>query len=261
MEQTRKFYTQWAISVATYFGGPLAAAYLVKKNYDSLDQTENGKKALVIGIVSTLLLFAGIFSIPEPVIDKIPRALIPLVYTALIYWIVEKLQGPALKQHKETGGEFHSGWKAAGVGAISMLIILVTIGSIAFIAGDLSATDFDTVTYNKESEKFQENEKKALAVFDVIETQTSDYLIKELNAGTNLWKQNIAIVKGLEKIKNLPDEMLDQNALLLKYCELRIKYNDMLIKAISENTDKYLSEIEKVGSEINKVLSNLNQLK
>lgn len=259
MEETKRFYSQKAISIATYFGGPLAAGYLVKKNYETLEQPDNARKSLIIGIVSTILIFAGIFSIPEGIIDKIPNALIPLIYTGIIYLVVERFQGESLKNHKESGGEFHSGWKAAGVGAIAMLILAAGIALTAFIAGDFSNTqpDFDVATYDKEVAKFVDNENKSLAVFNVIETQTPDYLIKEFSNGIVLWKENKEIVERLNSIENLPIKLKDQNTLLLKYCDLRIQHNEIIIKAISEDTDKYVSEIEKIGFEINKLLEEL----
>ena len=259
MEETKKFYSQRAITIATYFGGPLAAGYLVKKNFEVLDQPDNAQKSLIIGIISTVLLFAGIFSIPEPIIDKIPQPVIPLIYTGIIYLIVERIQGENLKQHKESGGEFYSGWKAAGVGAIAMVILFVSIVTVAFFAGDLSnkTADFDTLTYDREVAKFVENENTAIAVFNVIETSKPDYLIKEFSKGVVLWKENKEIVERLNSIDNLPKELLEQNAKLLKYCDLRIHHNEIIIKAISENTDKYVSEIEKIGLKINEILKEL----
>ena len=105
MEETKKLFPQRAIAIATYFGGPAAAGYLIIKNYESNNQEGNGKKVFIIGIISTLLIFAGIFSIPEHIIDKIPKAIIPAIYTAIIYLIVEKIQGQWLKEPKESGGE------------------------------------------------------------------------------------------------------------------------------------------------------------
>lgn len=191
IEETKRFYSQRAITIATYFGGPLAAGYLVKKNYESLEQPENARKSLIIGLLSTILLFAGIFSIPEYIIDKMPNALIPLIYTGIIYLIVERFQGETLKNHKESGGEFYSGWKAAGVGAISLLILAAGVAITAFIAGDLSniQPDFDVATYDKEVAKFVDNENKSLAVYNVIETQTPDYLIKETRPSLQLLKK------------------------------------------------------------------------
>lgn len=259
MEETKRYYSQRAITIATYFGGPLAAGYLVKKNYETLGQPHNARKSLLIGIVSTILIFAGIFSIPEEIVNKIPNALIPLIYTGIIYLIVERIQGESLKNHKESGGKFYSGWKAAGVGAIALLILAAGIFLTAFISGDLSNNEpnFDAVTYDKEVAKFVDNENKSVAVFNVMETQTPDYLIKEFSKGIVMWKENKRIVEGLNSIENLPKILKDQNALLLKYCDLRIQHNEIILKAISEDTDKYASEIELIGFKIDKVLEDL----
>ncbi len=259
MEVTKKLFSQKAITIATYFGGPLAAGYLVKKNYEALEQPDNARKSLIIGIISTILIFGGIFSTPEEIIDKIPNALIPLIYTGIIYLLVEKYQGENLKKHKETGGEFYSGWKAAGIGAIAMLILFAGIALTAFFVGDLSSnqTNFDVATYDKGVEKFVENENKSLAVFNDIETQNPDYLIKEFSKGIIMWKENKEILAELNSIENLPKELLDQNSLLQKYCDLRIEHSEIIIKAISEDTDKYVSEIERIGLEINKILEEL----
>ena len=259
MENEKKFYSQKGISIATYFGGPLAAGYLVKKNYEALGQIENGKKALIIGIISTILLFASIFAIPEPIIDKIPRALIPLIYTGLIYLIVEKIHGEIFRLHKEADGKFHSNWKATGIGAIAMLIILLVIAFVAFIAGDFSNKNsgFDSAAYDKEIQRFVNNENKSLSVFNKFETQPQDYILKELKSGVVLWKENKNIISNLNKTQGLPEELHKQNLKLIKYCELRIKHNEVLIKAVSENTDKYLNEIERLGAEIEVAINGL----
>jgi len=259
MEETKRFYSQRAITIATYFGGPLAAGYLVKKNYEILEQPNNARKSLIIGIVSTILIFAGIFSIPEDIIDKIPNALIPLIYTGIIYLIVERVQGENLTNHKESGGEFYSGWKAAGVGAITMLILAAVIALTAFIAKDFSSiqSNFDAASYDKGVAKFVDNENKSIAVFNVIETQTPAYLIKEFIKGIIMWEENKEIVEDLNSIENLPEKLKDLNSLLFKYCEFRIQHSEIIIKALSEDTDKYVSEIERIGFEINKILEEL----
>lgn len=259
MEETKKLFSQRAITIATYFGGPAAAGYLVKKNYESYNQTEKGKKAFIIGIISTILLFVGIFSIPEHIIDKIPNALIPAIYTGIIYVIVEKIQGQRLKEHKEMGGEFHSGWKATGIGAIFMVILIAIIAGTILINGDLSKPDFDATTYDNEIAKFSENEEKSLAVYNVIDSAEPRYLIKEFKNGIVLWEENKGIIKKLNTIENLPTELLEQNKKLLSYCDLRIQHNEIIVKAISEDTDKYASEIDRIGLEINKTLSELEK--
>ncbi|PKP20208.1 MAG: hypothetical protein CVU06_10755 [Bacteroidetes bacterium HGW-Bacteroidetes-22] len=261
MEETKRLFSQRAITIATFLGGPAAAGYLVKKNYEAFDQSEKGKIAFIIGIISTLLIFAGIFSMPEHIIDKIPNVLIPAIYTGIIYSIVEKIQGQWLREHKESGGKFYSVWKATGIGAIFMTILLAMIAGTAFLAGDLSRPDFDSTTYDNEVAKFVENENKSLAVYKVINSAEPQFLIKEFSKGIVLWKENIEIVNRLNAIENLPTELLEQNKKLLSYCDLRIQHNEIIVKAISEDTDKYVSEIDRIGMKINKVLEELEELK
>ncbi|MFT7158343.1 MAG: hypothetical protein ACI8Q1_003374 [Parvicella sp.] len=79
-----RFYSQTAIGMATFIGGPIAAGYLIRENYLSLDQPDKGKKSLIIGIISTVLLFTGIFIIPESIMDKVPNQILPAVYTGII---------------------------------------------------------------------------------------------------------------------------------------------------------------------------------
>ena len=93
MEETKKFYSQRAITIATFFGGPLAAGYLIKKNYEALSEPDIAKRSHIIGITSTIILFGGLYSLPEKIIDNIPNTIIPILYSAVIYLIVEKLQG------------------------------------------------------------------------------------------------------------------------------------------------------------------------
>jgi len=168
MEEHLKLYSNREITIATYFGGPMAAGYLVKKNYQVMGDSKKGVLSLVIGIVSTILIFAGIFSLPDSIIDKIPQPLIPLIYTAIISLLVNKLQGPFIKFHKSNGGLIHSGWKAAGVGAVSLLILIASVALTAFIAGDFSkSAAFDGEGYDKEIAKFTLNENKAMEGFKI----------------------------------------------------------------------------------------------
>ncbi|MBS2213605.1 hypothetical protein KEM09_19510 [Carboxylicivirga mesophila] len=258
MEENKRLFSQKAIALATFFGGPAAAGYLIKKNYDAYGELSKGKNAFAIGVISTILLFSGIFSIPESIIDKIPNALIPAVYTGIIYLIVEKLQGHWLDEHKAADGEFYTMWRSAGIGVIFTLIILVGVGATAFIAGDLSQPDYNADYYNTEFNKFIKNENTALAIFEVIDVADPQYSIKELSKGVVLWQLNKEIITNLDTISNLPPEFILQNNKLKEYCDLRVSYNEVIIKAISEDTDLYNSEIDKIGSHINKVLEELN---
>src|SRR6056297_2200995 len=259
MEEAKKLYSQNAIAAATFFGGPAAAGFLIKKNFEQAGQRENAQKAFFIGIITTLLIFAGIFALPVAIADKIPSAIIPAVYTVVIYFIVGNLQGTWLKAHKAAGGEFYSGWRAAGIGAIFMVVLMVGIGATAFFSGDFSTPEvnYDAVQYQQGIEQFTVNETEALEVFGVMETASPDYVIGEFRAGIELWKENINIVKELNNIDGLPQELHSQNELLLQYCDLRIRHNEVVIKTIAEDTDAYTAKIEQLTSEMNQVIEAL----
>lgn len=255
MEENKKLYSQRVISIATYFGGPLAAGILIRENYKNLGKEKEAVTSLIIGIVTTLLLFVGLFSVPENIIDKVPNFLIPLIYTGIIYVLVDTFQGEELKSHKENDGEFQSAWKAAAIGAVSLVIIFAG----AFFAGDLSNTesDFDYNAYNKGLDGFFENEALALKAFDSAETDSQLDLISKFNLGLAIWQKNLIDIEKLNTIDNLPSEFKEQNEKLFKYCSLRIEQYELVIKAVTESTDTYDDRITNIVQEIDDVIDQM----
>lgn len=250
-----KLHSTKAISGATFLGGPLAAGYLISENFNALNKPDEGRKSLIIGIVTTLVLFGGLFMIPEKIIDKIPSQIIPLIYTGIIWAIVEWKQGDILKKHKENGNSFFSGWRAAGIGFASLLILGIGIFGYAF----LSTNDEIYEQYDSELAVFSKNENESLVFYDHIETKTKFALINELeNDVIPKWKENLKIIERTNRMENLPDELLKQNEVLLKYCKLRIKGFELFKKAISEDTDKYAIELNQIHSEIDEQIKMLN---
>ncbi len=126
-----KLYTIGQISVASYFGGPIAGCYLMSVNFKHLNNGEIAKKTLLIGIISTLIFFPGILFVPEKIIDKIPEFLIPMIYTSIIGVYAKKLQGISIKEHIEKGGQKYSGWKVAGLVIIFSILTLVYLFAYA----------------------------------------------------------------------------------------------------------------------------------
>jgi len=61
----------------------LAAGILIRRNSLKLGREHEGLRAVVLGILSTLLLFAIMMQIPEHIIDSIPGPLIPAIYTII----------------------------------------------------------------------------------------------------------------------------------------------------------------------------------
>ncbi len=248
-------YSQRSIAIATYFGGPVAAGVLIRRNFINLGKEEYGKHALFIGVISTVLLFVGLFSTPEHIIDLIPGPLLPLIYTVIIYLIVDRLQGQDLKQHKMAKGQFYSGWKAAGIGSIYMVIIMGIIFGYVF----LSPAGYDVTKYDNGFAKFTKNEEQAIELFAMLESsntaQAYDFIIE---TGIPLWEENLHILDDLDKIEGLGIELKYQNEALREYCQLRIESYQLIGKALEENTDKYGQQISEIHDKIDVIINNLS---
>lgn len=128
----KKIYTNKSISLATFLGGPIAAGFLIAKNFKVFGNDRAARKSISIGINSTFILFIGLFFLPEHIVDRIPQPIIPAAYTSIIYFIVEKLQGQKIKDFIEEGGKKASGWSAAGYGFLGLLIIAMLTFILTF---------------------------------------------------------------------------------------------------------------------------------
>lgn len=249
------FYSHKAIGIATFIGGPLAAGYLIRENYKALHETEKGNKALIISIVVTIALFALVFSIPEQMIEKIPKVIIPAIYTGITIFWVEQTFGELFKQHEEHKYAFFSRWRAAGIGVISLLILGIGLFAVIYVATDSEADDL----YYTKIEQFAKNEQESLVFYSHLETESNFSLILELNDKViPKWKENIEIIKQTDTITNLSSELLEQNKKLMRYCELRLEAFELLKKAISEDSGKYSAQISVIHSQIDAQLELLN---
>ena len=250
-----KFYSQKSIGIATFLGGPIAAGYLLRENYLALNKPDEAKKAFVYGLLSTVFVFGIIFIMPERIIDKVPNQIIPIIYTAIIYYIVEKTQGETLKLHKEFGNEFYSGWNAARVGFVSLLLIITIIIGFVF----LFESDENLELYDAKMEVFSKNEKESIEFYNYITIEDKNKLLNRLDSEViPKWNQNINIIKQVKLIEGLPEEAVEQNKILLRYSELRLATFKLLKKAISEDTAIYNNELDMLHSKMDQELEKLN---
>lgn len=253
---TTRFYSQRAIMIATYFGGPLAAGYLARQNFINLGKEKYGKYSMIIGIISTILIVAGIFSIPENIIDKIPNVLIPAIYTGIIYLVIEKFQGKELKEHQNLNGEFYSAWKAVRIGAICMVFLLG--GIFGYIL--LTLNNFDAEKYDTEFAIFAKNESKAIELFDKIQSSSRQELINFIDVhGIPKWESNLKILSDLDHLDGIYPELIIQDRILRNYCNLRIEQFQMIRKSLISNTKVDALEMQNIVTKINDELEKLKK--
>lgn len=121
----KKIYTKKWVFIASYIGGPIAGCYLVSRNFIVFGQKELAKKVLTIGVIASLFLFAILVFIPDELVKKIPKSLIPITYSVLIYQYLIQTQGKAIDEHLKNGGRKHSRWKVIGISLIALVLTLL----------------------------------------------------------------------------------------------------------------------------------------
>lgn len=127
----RKLYSKKAVMIGTMLGGPLAGAYLLAKNFKTVNKSERVAQAWTIGIIAFfVLILLGFF-----ILEQVPNFLFIFFYAWMGHFAAEKMQGDFLDKHEEEGGTFYSNWRAAGIGVIAAAIFLALLFGVLFLAG------------------------------------------------------------------------------------------------------------------------------
>jgi hypothetical protein len=132
----KRIYKDRAIWVATYLGGPLVAGYLIAENFKAFNEMAKAKKTWIYTIVGTVIIFGGIFLIPDDIFESIPRYFIPLVYTAIAYGFVKHFQGKNISAFIALGGKPFGWGRAIVVSLIGLVITVAFIFIFAFITAN-----------------------------------------------------------------------------------------------------------------------------
>jgi hypothetical protein len=133
VKSEKRIYKDRAIWVATYFGGPLVAGYLIAENFKAFNETDKAKKTWIYTITGTIIMFGGIFSIPNDIREFIPRYFIPLIYTAIAYGVIKQYQRNNISAFIALGGKPFGWWRTIIVSSIGLAIMVASIFAFAFI--------------------------------------------------------------------------------------------------------------------------------
>ncbi|MGB7784581.1 MAG: hypothetical protein WBL27_00640 [Salinimicrobium sp.] len=252
-----KFYSAGSIHRGTFLGGPIIAGYLISENYKALEKYREAKIALCLGISVTIALFAFLFLLPESLMEKFPNFLLPLIYTGITALIVERTMGRMLFKHKEHNNSFYSVWRVVGISVIPLLIFFGGILGYYYLSPEREIE----AHYDSQLATFADNEEESLAFFEHLNTKTPSALIEELdNMVIPNWQENKLIMEQAHQLKSLDDNIKQQNAILLEYCNLRLRSFNLIRKSLEEDTDLYSFEIKLVKSKIQAKLKELKSI-
>jgi len=134
-----KIYKDNAIYVGTFIGGPLFAGYLIAENFKAFDEYGRAKKTWFFSIIFTILIFGGVFLIPDDV--KIPNQIIPIIYTGITGYLVKHFQGKNIETHINSGGELFSWRRTIGVGIVGLALIILALCAIVILTEKATTTE------------------------------------------------------------------------------------------------------------------------
>ena len=125
-------YTDKAVGVATYLGGPLVGGYLLSRNFKILGEEDKARNAIFLGLILFFIIFELLFLVPDSIINKIPNTIIPGIYTLIFYFLFKKYQDEKVKTYLKEGGGKASGWKIFGISIIGLILTLAYIFARAY---------------------------------------------------------------------------------------------------------------------------------
>jgi hypothetical protein len=132
-------YKDRAIWVGSFIGGPLVAGYLIGQNFKVFNETTKFKITWIIAVVVTVIVFGGVFLIPNP--DKVPRQIIPLIYTGIAFYLVKKYQDVGINKHINAGGIVYNWWRVLAISLVGLVITITPILCVAlFTDSKIDAT-------------------------------------------------------------------------------------------------------------------------
>lgn len=116
----------------------------------------------------------------------------------------------------------------------------------------------DIARYDEKMQRFVSLESMALEVLQLPESTPEDRLLAELRErGIYYWRESLGIMEEVEQMQ-LPEPLIQRNAKLKEYCELRIKSYELLYKSIAEDTDQYDDEINSCVKKIEVIINELS---
>lgn len=118
-----------AIVVGTFVGGPMATGLMVGSNFFRMGEKKKAWQAILAGFIGSLALLLILFTIPDNYREEIVFVTIPVIYTTVVYILLELFHHTDLVKHKNKGGLYRRLRQAASYGlsglVFSMLIIFL----------------------------------------------------------------------------------------------------------------------------------------
>jgi hypothetical protein len=133
-QSTQKVYNTNSFTIATILGGPLAAAYMASRNFNSFGEPNKGRYAWMIAI---FLLVAAMVTTLLPGFERIPNFIYLLTFLFIVQMLIHRFQAKQIRHHIQEGGQLYPVSRAIVVGLIFMVGLVVIILGLAYLLDNI----------------------------------------------------------------------------------------------------------------------------
>jgi len=120
-----RLYKVSGIAIASIFGSILAGGLLMSLNYRMLGRQELARKAIILTLAATALVFVIAFQIPPD--WHVPNTVFTAPQIVLMAYLAKWAQGDDIAAHVRDGGALASNWKAFGISLLVLLLLLTVL--------------------------------------------------------------------------------------------------------------------------------------
>lgn len=126
-----KLYSLAAVGWATFFGTPLAGAYVLNHNLKALGLLDKLKTTWLAAIGLLLVVMALSFMLP----DNAPGTGLTVVQVMVMYFYAKPLIASQVADHRAHQGALFSNWRAVGIGLLFLLAFLLVMVPVLMLSG------------------------------------------------------------------------------------------------------------------------------
>ncbi len=135
----RSIYSPRQIQVATFLGGPFAAAYFLKTSFESINKQALASKSFILSLIGSVIIIGILPFLPE----KMPNNVIPLLYLIPVVVLLKKHYFTKEEILESEDYQIESSWKVFGISLVSVVLY----GTIALSYLWISQSDDDVAQY------------------------------------------------------------------------------------------------------------------
>jgi hypothetical protein len=115
-------YSVRSVTLGAALGSLLAGGIVMAINYKRLGQGAAAIHAILWSAVATAAIIAVGIMAPDEA--HIPNAAFLVPQIIGMYYVAKSLQGPTVEAHRREGGSLASSWGAAGIGILTLFVLL-----------------------------------------------------------------------------------------------------------------------------------------